>query len=157
VIRRAAVALASLVALAAAGAASVSADAGEPMLGATVEAVIYADEDPAVSVLNRSNVPAEFRFEIDGLGWTIAEESFVLQPEEGRAVALSAIGHDEARLLVRIASPDEPAPGLQRGEILLESRLLPERPFDPLPWVLVAVLLGAIVGASVAVGRHVRR
>jgi hypothetical protein len=51
----------------------------------------------------------------------------------------------------------EPAPGVQRGEILLEARLLPERPFDPLPWAIAAILLGAIVGASVAVGRNLLR
>lgn len=158
--RRNGLVLASLVAIAAAGAASpsVRAKSSEPMLGATVEAIVYADEDPAVSVLNRSNVPALFSLELDGIGWTVAASSFVLEPGMERAVPVSRIGPQEARLRVRVAATAETAPGVQRGEILLESRLLPERPFDPTSLLMAGgALLVLVVGTTSAVVVRRRR
>jgi hypothetical protein len=50
---------------------------------------------------------------------------------------------------------EDPPPGVQRGEILLEARLLPERPFDPTGLLIGGVLF--VLVAGVTAGLVVRR
>lgn len=147
-IRRALFALVALAALAAAGAGGVR--AGEPALGATVEAIVYANEDPAVSILNRSNVPGLFSVSTEGFGWSVSDQPFVLEPDEQRDVPLVGIGDAEGSLLVHVVAAETPPPGVQRGEIVLEVRLLPERPFDWRALLIGGSLFVLVVGVTAA-------
>lgn len=133
-----------LAAIAAAGAAGVRA---ADTLGATVEAVLYADEDRTLTVLNRSSGRAVFAFEPSG-GWSVEPEVLTLTPDEQASVEVAAIGDDGAPLAVRVTGAAPVPDGAQRGELLLTSTLYTERPADPLRLVFVL----ALVAAALAIG-----
>ena len=156
-VRQALAALLALAALSAAGAVSVKAAAAspEPMLGASVEAAIYADEDRHLTVLNRSNVAAVFTVQTSAAGWEIGPQTLTLDPEQQAAFDISEIGLEPGTAQVRVVSVDPPVPGTQRGELLFETRLFLERPADWRPLVVAGLVLALV--AVVAAGAVLRR
>jgi hypothetical protein len=115
--------------------------AGE--LGASIQALLYADEERTFAVRNRSTVTANFRFEAEG-DWAVEPTMLTLEPDERGSVEVTRIGTDGASLAVRVQMAGPQTAGQQRGEILLTARLFARRPFDPTSLILPALLLVAI-------------
>lgn len=148
--------LLALAAFSAVGAGAVSANE-DPALGATVEAYLYADEDRVFSVINRSNVEAEFALEPSG-GWVLEPTTVVLGAGEQADLQVVEVGEDAAPVEIRVVATAEPPPGVQTSELLLTSTLYLEAPFSWLPWILggIAALLASLV-ISIGTARLLRR
>lgn len=141
-IRRVVVVLASVAAIAAAGAGGIR--AAEPELGATVEANVYTDEDPRLTVWNRSNVEARFELLPSG-GWTVDPAVLVLRPDERREVAVGGAGDDGATVAVIARSVAPAPPGRSESVVRLEARVYHARPLDAAQLVLGILAALAVV------------
>jgi hypothetical protein len=152
-IRRVVVTLASVAAIAAAGAGGVR--AADPTLGATIEADVFLDEDAHLTVWNRSTVEARFDLIPSG-EWTVEPSSVVLAADEKRDLAIGGSGSDGATVAVIVRGTAPIPQGHSESIIQLEARIFHARPFDPLRLVLPAFWLVVVVVTAVAVVRRLR-
>jgi hypothetical protein len=138
--------VASLVALASAGATSVRAAEGDE-LGATIQSRVYVDDGGAMIVWNQSSVPARFTFE-PAPGWAVEPPAVNLEPDEQKTVSVTGDGEDGAGIDVRVMAVAAPPPGVSASEIVLTSRVFYEAPVD---WARLAGQVLLALAAAVVV------
>lgn len=152
-IRRVVVTLASVVAIAAAGAGGVR--AADPTLGATIEADVFLDEDAHLTVWNRSTVEARFDL-IPSAEWTVEPSSLVLAPDEKRDLAIGGSGTDGATIAVIVRGTAPVPQGHSESIVQLEARVFHVKPFDPSPLIWGALWAAIATVVAVAILRRTR-
>lgn len=144
-----------LVIFAMAGTSSARAASPEPALGASVQSIVYANEDRSLTVVNRSTVEALVSF--DGTtGWSTDQASIVLAPDAQGVVKVTGDGEEGGELAVSIGPNATPEPGTTQGKLLLVAHVWHARPFDPSQLVGL-VLLVAFVGGALVLPIVIRR
>lgn len=139
--------LASVVAIAAAGAGGVR--AADPVLGASIESSIFLSDNARMTILNRSTVEA--RFDLSSAdGWTLTPSSVVLAPDESTTVDIGGSAPDGSRIAVVVRATASAPPGHSESILQLEARVYHARPFDPSPWIW-RTLFAAIVATTVVI------
>lgn len=117
-------------------------------LGASVSAIVIADEDPSFHIVNRGAVPMTFTATAPD-GWGVTPASIELVPGAEGVITLTGSG-DEGMATV-YGAQTHPASGDATAIRFGSIRVMQTRPFDPtryLPGVLVALVVLTIVGVS---------
>lgn len=119
--------VASLVALASAGAAGVRA-AGTDTIGATVQTRVYIEDSRALSVRNSSTLTTRFTFNADG-GWIVEPQTVEVEPDEVATVHVLGDGEDGASVTVTVEAVQRDATG-DHSILAFTSLVYHEAPFD---------------------------
>lgn len=125
-----------------------AAGAEPPTLGGRLSPVPMTFEvDPRINVTNLSTVPVNASLEIEGPGWVLEADTFALEPNERRTVAVVTAGEDDAALSV-VLTPVLPAGGTDANVLVLQGRLRHAGPWENLPVAPVAIV-GLLAGLAV--------
>lgn len=120
--------VATLVALAYAGAAGVHAttDAG---LSIAVQSEVFIDQGGRMIIRNDSPVEIRVAFSPSG-GWTVEPESVVMAPDETTVIIVAGDGPDGATIEVRAGAATDAPEGAEPVNLVLMPRVYHEAPFD---------------------------
>lgn len=122
-------------------------------MGASVSAIVIADESPSLHVTNRGSVETTFTATVPD-GWGITPASITLTP--GQEGVLTLTGRGDAGLATVYGAQTHPRTGDATAIRFGAIRVMQTRPFDPmryLPTVLYALLA---LGVVLLVLRRVR-
>jgi hypothetical protein len=123
--------------------------AAEPTLGGSLSpAQLVYERDQEVSLTNRSTIPVNVMFTVEGEGWSLGDQpTRTLQVDERVTVPLLTAGEDRATIRAHITPATLP-PGMDASTLVLEATARHLTPWEQLPmaaWLLAALVIGLLL------------